>query len=689
MSNIWEFLLQTLTVSITAAVLLLCKRIFADKLSPKWQYGVWVLLALRILLPAGGKRYVLLPLPVLLETLKASAETGLDSVYAAPYAVLSPEHVLPVYPDAPRSVTDWLFVLYGMGVLLCLLWYLAGYIRLRLAVRHGGKLTGEMAEMLQQTGEKYGLPVCRAVTMPGLTTAFVCGGIRPVLVLPEDGCDEKVLLHELLHLHCRDALQNLFWCLLRCLHWCNPFLWIVCNRIENDMESLCDSRVLERLQGEERRLYGGILLSMANERYARVPGTSSVSNGGKNIARRIEAIVRFKLYPRGMGLVSVCIAVMLALPLLAGTAMVYDQEWYEPETKYQLQRSMAMTRLNRCSTIAGALDTYAKGLLYRNGIALAMVSPLDRQGELYVVMTGRYQMWEMEEDPDLAFAAPGGGYSIFNLTETAAGQYAAWLAFDVQHFVDENGEIPEDTVGLPGKASLCIPVRVWFDDGWVVEETDGRIRSHCDYNQVQYPGTPIPAIREFTAEGTYGTVNVIEHVTYTIDNTLQNSSLGGFFTSTGFDTAFKPHAQFKEAVNHQHIEYTMTAGPDGKLPENTYGMHNTILATMEDVDLLPLAGIRPYLRDVDKEEWVRRRMEEEKGFGDNFSGSSSGGTGWAFKRMVDETNGKLMWGSGDYYYDVEGPITQPLGYAVMIFWDDEPVERITVTDDAVTTEVLS
>ena len=64
MSNIWEFLLQTLTVSITAAVLLLCKRIFADKLSPKWQYGVWILLALRILLPAGGKRYVLLPLPV-------------------------------------------------------------------------------------------------------------------------------------------------------------------------------------------------------------------------------------------------------------------------------------------------------------------------------------------------------------------------------------------------------------------------------------------------------------------------------------------------------------------------------------------------------------------------------------------------------------------------------------------------
>jgi len=110
---------------------------------------------------------------------------------------------------------------------------------------------------------------------------------------------------------------------------------------------------------------------------------------------------------------------------------------------------------------------------------------------------------------------------------------------------------------------------------------------------------------------------------------------------------------------------------------------------MEDVDLLPLAGVRPYLRDTDADEWVRRRMEEEKIFGASFSGSSSNGTGWAFKRMVDDTNGKLMWGSGDYYYDVEGQITGPLGYAVMIFWDDEPVERIIVTDDTVTTEVLS
>ena len=56
MGNIWEFLLQTLTVSLTAAVLLIVKYLLADKLSPRWQYGIWGLLALRALIPAGMTR---------------------------------------------------------------------------------------------------------------------------------------------------------------------------------------------------------------------------------------------------------------------------------------------------------------------------------------------------------------------------------------------------------------------------------------------------------------------------------------------------------------------------------------------------------------------------------------------------------------------------------------------------------
>ena len=53
MTNIWAFLNQTLSVSIIAVLLLVIKYILKDKLSPRWQYGVWIVLALRIIIPVN------------------------------------------------------------------------------------------------------------------------------------------------------------------------------------------------------------------------------------------------------------------------------------------------------------------------------------------------------------------------------------------------------------------------------------------------------------------------------------------------------------------------------------------------------------------------------------------------------------------------------------------------------------
>ena len=133
MGNIWEFLLQTLTVSLTAAVLLIVKYLLADKLSPRWQYGIWGLLALRALIPAGMTRQVLLPLPAWVDMCKTAAERGLASAYAGPWDAMDAKSVLPWPSGAPESVTDWLFVAYALGAAAYLLWKLAAYIRLRLA----------------------------------------------------------------------------------------------------------------------------------------------------------------------------------------------------------------------------------------------------------------------------------------------------------------------------------------------------------------------------------------------------------------------------------------------------------------------------------------------------------------------------------------------------------------------------
>ncbi len=583
MTNLWAFLLQTLTVSAAAVLLLAVKGLFADKLSPRWQYGVWCLLALRVLLPVSTGRDTILPLPVWVEAARAAAEQHLSSAYSAPYAPVSVAVSVPWLTAAPQSVTDWLFAVYTAGVVLSLLWYALSYVRLRRLLRFGLPLTEKLEGQLEGVCQRYGLAACPALRLEGLSSAFVCGVFRPVLVLPADReVDDKVLLHELLHLRHRDALQNVFWCLLRGLHWCNPFLQYVFDRIGNDMEALCDQRVLERLEGEERRAYGQILLSMADETYARAPGTTSLSNGGKNIARRIAAIVRFKKYPRGMALVSVCIVAVLSGPVLVGTASGYTGTDTAPVSDAALALSMARTRLVGCSTVAGALDTYAKGLLLENGIYLAAASPLERQEELQTAMAesgGSYLLYSGEE---LAEAEPSLGYSVCGLTQTEGG-YQADLLFAMAEDEDQTET-----------AYILVPVTVCQEDrGWVVEETGPR--------QTGVTERDLPAAR-YEASGESGSVTLSACVFCEVDNYISATDNVSVFwsSSAAFDETLKPDAAFDSVEARLALTYTYPEDSPRQTVGVLYGpspitdeseeMLGDLLALMDEEDGVSAVG---------------------------------------------------------------------------------------------------
>lgn len=140
MDNIWAFLEQTLTATVAAVLLLVTKRLFLDKLSPRWQYGVWAILALRVLLPAGLLGRALLPGgQVVLEAAKAWVERGLSSALTDPYGITQVTAPIPlVRLVGPNSVTDLLFLLYAAGVAALLLWFGLAYLALRRRVARGG-----------------------------------------------------------------------------------------------------------------------------------------------------------------------------------------------------------------------------------------------------------------------------------------------------------------------------------------------------------------------------------------------------------------------------------------------------------------------------------------------------------------------------------------------------------------------
>lgn len=436
MDNLWPVLAQTLALSVAAAVLLAAKRLFLDKLSPRWQYGVWAILALRALLPAGLLGRTLVPGGrAVLEAARLQVELPLSSVLTDPYGVTEVLAPVPLFPrglPVPGSITDVFFYVYAAGVLLLALWFFRSYTRLRVAIRRGLSPAPEVLAQVEGVAARYGLKAPRrVVVLPGLESAFVCGPLRPVLALPGRPVDDKVLLHELLHLRHGDVWAGVGVCALRCLHWCNPLIWYCCDRIQNDCEALCDQRVLERLEGEERRAYGVILLSMADGRYARAPGTSSMANGGRNIKARIQAIARFRRYPAGMALASGCVAAVLALTCLGGVSGAAEV----PGGTDRGALALAQAQLNRPTTVAGALDTYAKALLNDSPLYYAMVLPEEGREAVWKDALVPYQEVELEDSPfwTLGFHwhRPSwlAEWSVMNLLPDGAEGYTGTLFF--------------------------------------------------------------------------------------------------------------------------------------------------------------------------------------------------------------------------------------------------------------------
>ena len=489
------FLQQTAAASLVALFLLVLQRIFLDKLSPRWQYGVWFVLLLRLLVPAGfGGRSTVLDVSFWVETLHVQTELGLNSAYSSPFVSSLPTTPVPLPPQGtPASWTDWALLIYFAGVVLFALWFLFCAVRLSLRVRGGVPVAGERRAAIEVLAKEYQLPLPRRIVECRWGhSPFLMGVLRPTLVLPMGWeVDGKVILHELLHLKYRDVWAGWLTTIFRCVHWCNPFLWLVFDKIGSDRESLCDQRVLERLQGEERRDYGRCLLAMADDRAMRTPGATTMANGARAVKARIEAIARFKRFPQGMGLVSGCIVFALSLALVAGvpasatgadtSVQAPDQDGVQPEW---VAETLALASQNRAATVAGALDAYGKGEYHRffegdydELLCWAISAPRE---DLPAIL----EQWEREVGytDQQAYELTGDGWRtgpVFRgLTSDGADGYLCqvfWFQNLILHSADDP-RWPEEDEPWPVKY-LCHTVRIRPDGRyWTVEklaETQG------------------------------------------------------------------------------------------------------------------------------------------------------------------------------------------------------------------------
>ncbi|MFI3142005.1 MAG: M56 family metallopeptidase [Clostridia bacterium] len=391
MSNIWEFLAYTLDLTIWVGIIMIIKRIFKKTMSPTWHYGIWSVLAFKAVYSMFLNE-ITLDSGSLVSGIMQNVERWNRSNYASEFDSLNFFDVTIAFPN---SMIDYLFVAYLCGALYFAVGYILNYVKLKRYIKKNSSVNEENNLLVSQVKERYGFKSKpKVLSVQGISTAFICGLFKPTLVLPQNEIvDEKVLIHEFVHLKSKDNLKSIFWCVLRCLNWCNPIVHMAINTILNDAEMSCDQKVLEKLEGEELRDYGRILLFMADEKYSKVVATTSIANGGKNIKKRIEAILFFKKYPKDLKVISYCfIAIIMCLVVLLGVnktlifKVTNDGTYSLLNENLTIDSNENLSSLGidgiRANTEISAVDMYFKALINQNFDVLEFVTPSENLEKL-------------------------------------------------------------------------------------------------------------------------------------------------------------------------------------------------------------------------------------------------------------------------------------------------------------------
>lgn len=279
--------------------------------------ALWMIAALRLLLPFS------IPLPF---NIHIGLDVFSDMVQELPSGNIAstlPGDSPPSYDigtAVPSPATEHIStfeILWLVGVLLLAIYFSISYFR---SMRKFRMSIPDNTPYIQNwlTAHQISRPL--AVRSSDLISSPLTYGIlHPVILLPKklDWNDQValkyVLTHEYVHIRRFDAITKILFAAVLCIHWFNPFVWVMYVLANRDMELSCDAWVIRMMGAKNRSSYALMLIKMEERRN----GMSALcSHFGKNaITERIEAIMKFKK--------ATAVASALALVLVVGATTAF------------------------------------------------------------------------------------------------------------------------------------------------------------------------------------------------------------------------------------------------------------------------------------------------------------------------------------------------------------------------------
>ncbi|PED36199.1 M56 family metallopeptidase [Bacillus cereus] len=338
--HFFDWLIETsLMASILVGFILCIKVLFRNKLTPRWQYMLWIVLMIRLLLPwspdSSYSIYSLLsysssvsevipknmPATENIVNIESDRKVELESNSKMVTKTSEPE----VKVSSEKQTT---FSLYKLALYV----WLAGVIilaaitfftnrRLYSYIKKQPDITDEQVTTVFNRC-KQSMKMKKAVSLHlagKIASPTVFSFFRPKVLLSKKHMKvlneqqlQYVFYHELAHIKRNDVAVNWIMYSLILLNWFNPILWYAYFCMREDQELACDAYALTFIDKEEQIAYGHTIITLLEHYSYQVPSLANLSRNKRTLKRRIIMIKKFQKKSYRLSLLGVIVIVAIA-----------------------------------------------------------------------------------------------------------------------------------------------------------------------------------------------------------------------------------------------------------------------------------------------------------------------------------------------------------------------------------------
>lgn len=338
--HFFDWLIETsLMASILVGFILCIKILFRNKLTPRWQYMLWIVLMIRLLLPwspdSSYSIYSLLsysssvsevipknmPSTESIVSIESDRAVELESNSETVAKNSEPEVNASSEQQTTLSLYKIALYVWLAGVIVLAVITFITNRRLYSYIKKQPDITDEqVVTVFNRCKQSMKMKKVVSLRLAGkIASPTVFSFFRPKVLLSKKHMKvlneqqlQYVFYHELAHIKRNDVAVNWIMYSLILLNWFNPILWYAYFCMREDQELACDAYALTFIDKEEQIAYGHTIITLLEHYSYQAPSLANLSRNKRTLKRRIVMIKKFQKKSYRLSLLGFIVIVAIA-----------------------------------------------------------------------------------------------------------------------------------------------------------------------------------------------------------------------------------------------------------------------------------------------------------------------------------------------------------------------------------------